>query len=133
MSWRAQNRSEDAKTPSAAPALSEKPELDCCPIQHRAYEPRTRAISAPGRQPPVRTNSVSSKEKGQSSQPRCRSGSGSPATETSGPEPQLDPLDHIQPNTNTAPPWAQGVPGGATPLVSLIAQLVDTRASWLLL
>jgi hypothetical protein len=27
MNWRAQNRSKDAKTPSAAPAMSENPEL----------------------------------------------------------------------------------------------------------
>jgi hypothetical protein len=33
MSWRAQNRSKDAKTPSAAGVRSQKPELDCCPVQ----------------------------------------------------------------------------------------------------
>jgi hypothetical protein len=33
MSWRAQNRSEDAKTPSAGRGMSEKPELGCCPVQ----------------------------------------------------------------------------------------------------
>jgi hypothetical protein len=33
MSWGAQNRSEDAKTPSAGRAMSENPELDRCPIQ----------------------------------------------------------------------------------------------------
>jgi hypothetical protein len=33
MSWGAQNRSKDAKTPSVAGGRSEKPELDCCPIQ----------------------------------------------------------------------------------------------------
>jgi hypothetical protein len=33
MSWGAQNRSKDAKTPSVARALSDKPELDRCPIQ----------------------------------------------------------------------------------------------------
>jgi hypothetical protein len=33
MSWRAQSRSKDAKTPSAARALSEKPELDLWPVQ----------------------------------------------------------------------------------------------------
>jgi hypothetical protein len=31
MSWRAQNRSKDAKTPSAGPAMSEKPELRFMP------------------------------------------------------------------------------------------------------
>jgi hypothetical protein len=33
MSWGAQNRSKDAKTPSAAPAMSRKPELALCGIQ----------------------------------------------------------------------------------------------------
>jgi hypothetical protein len=33
MSWGAQNRSKDAKTPSVAGGRSKKPELDCCPIQ----------------------------------------------------------------------------------------------------
>jgi hypothetical protein len=33
MSWRAQSRSKDAKTPSVALALSEKPELDLWPVQ----------------------------------------------------------------------------------------------------
>jgi hypothetical protein len=33
MSWGAQNRSEDAKTPSGSRGRSEKPELDRCPIQ----------------------------------------------------------------------------------------------------
>ena len=33
MSWRAQNRSKDAKTPSVGPAMSDKPEPDRCPVQ----------------------------------------------------------------------------------------------------
>jgi hypothetical protein len=33
MSWGAQNRSKDAKTPSVARVLSENPELDLWPIQ----------------------------------------------------------------------------------------------------
>jgi hypothetical protein len=33
MSWGAQNRSKDAKTPSAGRAMSKKPELGCCPVQ----------------------------------------------------------------------------------------------------
>jgi hypothetical protein len=33
MSRRAQNWSKDAKTPSAAGVRSQKPELDCCPVQ----------------------------------------------------------------------------------------------------
>jgi hypothetical protein len=33
MSWGAQNRSKDAKTPSVAGVRSQKPELDCCPVQ----------------------------------------------------------------------------------------------------
>jgi hypothetical protein len=33
MSWRAQNRSKDAKTPSGSRGRSQKPELDCCPVQ----------------------------------------------------------------------------------------------------
>jgi hypothetical protein len=37
MSWRAQSRSKDAKTPSAAGVRSQKPELGCCPIQPYIY------------------------------------------------------------------------------------------------
>jgi hypothetical protein len=33
MSWGARNRSKDAKTPSAGLAMSQKPELDCRPVQ----------------------------------------------------------------------------------------------------
>jgi hypothetical protein len=33
MSWGAQNRSKDAKNPSAGRGMSEKPELDRCPVQ----------------------------------------------------------------------------------------------------
>jgi hypothetical protein len=33
MSWGAQNRSKDAKTPNVARALSEKPQLELCGIQ----------------------------------------------------------------------------------------------------
>jgi hypothetical protein len=33
MSWKAPNRSKDAKTPSVAGVRSQKPELDCCPVQ----------------------------------------------------------------------------------------------------
>jgi hypothetical protein len=33
MSWGAQNRSEDAKTPGVAGVRSDKPEPGCCPIQ----------------------------------------------------------------------------------------------------
>jgi hypothetical protein len=33
MSWGAQNRSKDAKTPSGSRGRSEKPELDRCPVQ----------------------------------------------------------------------------------------------------
>jgi hypothetical protein len=33
MSWGAQNRSKDAKIPSAGLAMSQKPELDCRPVQ----------------------------------------------------------------------------------------------------
>ena len=33
MSWGAQNRSEDAKTPSASRGMSKKTELGCCPVQ----------------------------------------------------------------------------------------------------
>jgi hypothetical protein len=33
MSWGAQNRSKDAKTPSVAGVRSDKPELGCCPVQ----------------------------------------------------------------------------------------------------
>ena len=43
MSWRAQNRSKDAKTPSAGRGMSQKPELDCCPVQ--PYHPY--AVSTP--------------------------------------------------------------------------------------
>jgi hypothetical protein len=34
MSWGAQNRSKDAKTPSASRGMSEKPKLELCGIQH---------------------------------------------------------------------------------------------------
>jgi hypothetical protein len=37
MSWGAQNRSKDAKTPSVAGVRSQKPELDCCPVQPYKY------------------------------------------------------------------------------------------------
>jgi hypothetical protein len=33
MSWGAQNRSKDAKTPSTPRGRSENPEPDCCPVQ----------------------------------------------------------------------------------------------------
>jgi hypothetical protein len=33
MSWRAQNRSKDAKTPSVGRGMSQKPEPDCRPVQ----------------------------------------------------------------------------------------------------
>jgi hypothetical protein len=33
VSWGAQNRSKDAKIPSAGREMSDKPELDCCPVQ----------------------------------------------------------------------------------------------------
>ena len=33
MSWGAQNRFKDAKTPSVGRGMSEKPELDRCPVQ----------------------------------------------------------------------------------------------------
>jgi hypothetical protein len=41
MSWGAQNRSEDAKTPGVAGVRSEKPELDRCPIQPYTYLHKT--------------------------------------------------------------------------------------------
>jgi hypothetical protein len=47
-------------------------------------------------------------EEGQTSQPRCRSGS--PATEPSGPGAKLDPPDHTQPSP--AHHWTQGANGG---------------------
>jgi hypothetical protein len=37
MSWGAQNRPEDAKTPSVAGGRSEKPELDLWPIQQYVH------------------------------------------------------------------------------------------------
>jgi hypothetical protein len=37
MSWGAQNRSKDAKTPSGSRGRSDKPELDRCPVQPYAY------------------------------------------------------------------------------------------------
>jgi hypothetical protein len=63
----------------------------------QAYDPRTRAASAPG-------PAAAGTEEGQRSQPRFRSGS--PATEPSGPEAKLAPPDHIQPTP--APHWTQG-------------------------
>jgi hypothetical protein len=37
MSWGAQNRSKDAKTPSVGLAMLIKPELGCCPVQPYAH------------------------------------------------------------------------------------------------
>jgi hypothetical protein len=37
MSWGAQNRSEDAKTPTFAPAMSRKPKLALCGIQPHVH------------------------------------------------------------------------------------------------
>ena len=42
MSWGAQNRSKDAKTPSAARALSDKPKLELCGIEPYAERSRRR-------------------------------------------------------------------------------------------
>jgi hypothetical protein len=67
-----------------------------------AYEPRTRAASATGRQPPVRRT-----EEGQRSQPRFRSGS--PATEPSGPGAKLPP-----PRTTPSPTQLLTGPRGRT-------------------
>ena len=39
MSWGAQNRSKDAKTPSVAGVRSDKPELGCCPVQPYGWMP----------------------------------------------------------------------------------------------
>jgi hypothetical protein len=44
VSWGAQNRSKDAKTPSAGPAMSEKPKLALCGIQ--PYVPYANSVSA---------------------------------------------------------------------------------------
>ena len=44
MSWGAQNRSEDAKTPSVAGVRLIKPELDCCPIQPYKEKIHKRAV-----------------------------------------------------------------------------------------
>jgi hypothetical protein len=38
MSWGAQSRSKDAKTPSVGPAMSENPELDLRPVQPYPYD-----------------------------------------------------------------------------------------------
>ena len=46
MSWGAQNRSKDAKTPSASRGMSKNPELGCCPVQ-------SPAISNPGAMIPI--------------------------------------------------------------------------------
>jgi hypothetical protein len=48
MSWGAQNRSKDAKTPSAGRAMSEKPELDSWPVQpYSEIEPSYNGITRP--------------------------------------------------------------------------------------
>jgi hypothetical protein len=53
MSWGAQNRSKDAKTPSAALGMSEKPKLELCGIQPytniylKVYTPISRGHSRP--------------------------------------------------------------------------------------
>jgi hypothetical protein len=74
----------------------------------QAYEPGTRAASAPGPQPP-----------GQRSQPRCWCRSGSPATEPSGPGAKLDPPEHTQPIT---------APGGERWPIFRAAGLADHRS-----
>ena len=58
MSWRAQNRSKDAKTPSAAPAMSRNPKLALCGIQPypqisviETQAETERMITAEGRKP----------------------------------------------------------------------------------
>jgi hypothetical protein len=43
MSWGAQNRSEDAKTPSTPRGRSKKPEPGCCPIQPYSKTAKKRA------------------------------------------------------------------------------------------
>jgi hypothetical protein len=47
MSWRAQNRSKDAKTPSAGRGMSEKPELDLWPIQPAILEHHVKCNTTP--------------------------------------------------------------------------------------
>jgi hypothetical protein len=42
MSWGAQNRSKDAKTPSVAGVRSDKPELGSCPVQPYLWLPFSR-------------------------------------------------------------------------------------------
>jgi hypothetical protein len=44
MSWGAQNRSKDAKTPSGSRGRSEKPELDLWPVQPYRHRTRSRVI-----------------------------------------------------------------------------------------
>jgi hypothetical protein len=46
MSWGAQSRSKDAKTPSAARALSRNPKLALCGIQPYQLTPDSRRLSA---------------------------------------------------------------------------------------
>jgi hypothetical protein len=61
MSWEAQNRSKDAKTPSAGLAMSKKPEPGCCPIQPYIEE-QLEVSFGHTRVSPVQHNSL--KEKG---------------------------------------------------------------------
>jgi hypothetical protein len=70
--------------------------------QRTAYEPRTRAASAP------RPAAAGGRGGRGARPPRCRSGS--PAAEPSGPGAKLGPPDHIQPIP--AHHWAQGANGG---------------------
>ncbi len=66
-----------------------------------AYEPRTRAASAPGRQPPVR-------RRGRGASPGAGRGHRPPNPAAQGPS--WPPPDHIQPSP--APHWTQGANGG---------------------
>jgi hypothetical protein len=45
MSWGAQNRSKDAKTPSVAGGRSQKPEPDCRPVQPYSFSERKWALA----------------------------------------------------------------------------------------
>ena len=56
MSWGAQNRSKDAKTPSAGRGMSEKPELDCRPVQPYVRAPDWALIKHPAIVAPASTS-----------------------------------------------------------------------------
>jgi hypothetical protein len=82
---------------------------ECSPqkyyLRRKAHEPRTRAASAPGRQPPVRR-----RDKGAS--PGAGRGHQPPNPAAQGPS--WTPRTTLSPLATQLPPWTQGANGGQT-------------------